>query len=256
VRALGTNCGARRYFPNQGSALPLLRCAAKFGGALALRATRCRSDAAVKFTPLAPAALPLEVAPGRQAREEELVAQEFCGRGAFRAEPVLSSARRVQTLEGSRSFGKPAAPSGACRLHRTWDCRGLTHPSSLVELKRLKMIQIRGFPRSAASSTSGGSRALELWRTGPKGVACTEIEAFSARQRQLWATRYVSQRRVEGSRSGLEGRKVSWAGHSGRGLRLGALARGASPRSASPAVHGTGFAALSVGKRPTTAQSR
>ena len=68
MSALCRKCTATQGFPNQGIALPRERHAAKFGGSLAPRATRCPADAAVKFTPLPPAALPLEVAPGRQAK--------------------------------------------------------------------------------------------------------------------------------------------------------------------------------------------
>jgi hypothetical protein len=70
VSALRRKCTATQGFPNQGRVLPCGRHAAKFGGALVPRATRCRADAPVKFTALPLAGLPLEVAPRRQAGEE------------------------------------------------------------------------------------------------------------------------------------------------------------------------------------------
>jgi len=65
-----TNCTADRRFPNQGRGLPPHGHAAKFGGAPAPRPTRCPTDASVKFTPLTPAGLPLEVAPPPQRRSK------------------------------------------------------------------------------------------------------------------------------------------------------------------------------------------
>jgi len=180
MSALCRKCTATQGFPNQGRALPRERHAAKFGGSLAPRATRCPADAAVKFTPLPPAALPLEVAPRRQAK-----GRAACAHGASG-----SVCHRHKLRPASRGGGclayrpapwlRSAAPCGACRSLRTWDLCGLTHPSSLVEWNWLKMMQIRGFPRSAASSTRGWSRVVPMWQTGPKMAPCGQIRASFA----------------------------------------------------------------------------
>jgi len=117
VRALCTNWRASQRFPNQGRAVPRGRHATKFGGALVLRATRCPADGSVKFTALAPAALPLEAAPGRQAE-----GSAACSHGA--------SGSSGSPIAGPPGLGARDAPpaSGADPLP---SLRGVPSPSQL-----------------------------------------------------------------------------------------------------------------------------
>jgi len=174
---------------------------------------------------------------------------------------VGSRARQVASVRHQHRLPSPAGrilsrapplPQGRA----DWDLCGLTHPSSLVEWKRLKMMQIRGLPRSAASSAGSWSRAIELRRRGPKASSCGEIGAASASGRKDRQGEDGERVAAAGPRMEPEARKGPCTSAPWQRLRGGRAARGASPGALSQVVHGTGFAAASVGKRPTTAQSR
>jgi hypothetical protein len=194
--------------------------------------------------------------PGGSRGSELPVFMELRGRRPPAAKRVRRTAEKAALARGATPCLESAAPCGACRSLRTWDLCGLTHPSSLVEWKRLKMMQIRGLPRSAASSARSWSRVVPLWQTGPKVGFCEEIGAFFAAGRE--ARRGEDGERVvaAGPSRGPGACKESCTSASFRRLGQGAAARGASPRRATAGVHGTGFAASNVGKRATTAQSR
>jgi hypothetical protein len=150
------NCVADRRFPNQGRGLPPQGHAAKFGGVPVPQPTRCPTDAPVKFTPLAPAALPLEVAPLRQGRSEGAAWDGACRswRGGRRTTPV-------RVGEGvPRGWALPSGHRGAPR----W---GVPNGSQLGSV-RLDTPLFSGRVEEAKNIANPG--ASEIWRQLRQGL--------------------------------------------------------------------------------------
>ena len=105
-----TKCTADCRFPNQGRSLPPPGHAAKFGGAPAPQPTRCPTDAPVKFTPLAPAALPLEVAPPLQRSSKRAAWDGASGPGAVRPRTTPVRVAGELPLPCTRPSGRTCEP--------------------------------------------------------------------------------------------------------------------------------------------------
>jgi hypothetical protein len=128
MRAGCTNCTAARSFPNQGRELPPHGHAAKFGGAHAPRPTRCPTDAPVKFTPLAPAVLPLEVAPPPQGRSERAAWDGASGRSGARLGTTPLRVAGEPSLSWVRPSGSACNPRRGMKIGSHWGSVRLDTP--------------------------------------------------------------------------------------------------------------------------------
>ena len=151
-----TKCTADCRFPNQGRSLPPPGHAAKFGGAPAPQPTRCPTDAPVKFTPLAPAALPLEVAPQTQTR-----VQKGEGEGSS-AEGLCGGADA--SLRWERGTPSPVGATAPTGVHPQQGVRTPTHVGSV----RLDTPLFSGRVDEAKNSANPG--ASEICRQLQRGL--------------------------------------------------------------------------------------
>jgi len=156
MTALCTNCTQAPRFPNQGRTLPWEGHAAKFGGVQVTRSARCPSDAAVKFTALPGAELPLEVAPQRQA-----------------------GSRAARGADASRRPGVRRHPSPQARGTR---CSAAAHPGGLAlsePRNPLRSVLIPSQPGPARLDTPLPSGRVEEAKNGAisgASVTCQPLE--------------------------------------------------------------------------------
>jgi hypothetical protein len=259
MTALCRECAQARCFPNQGRTLPRQRHAAKFGGVWLTRSARCPADAAVKFTALAAAELPLEVAPRRQAGsraaqgDDASIRPGRCRRPAPQARDPRSSA--TPHPRGFH-FLRPRSPLHSVLIASQLGLARLDTPLPSGRVEEAK--------NGAISGASVTCRPLQKGRiAGPTGAA------KGPRRGTLRGVRSDSRKRASGQwwqerRGGAPPASPSECKAAqqvvntcvGAAYSWGRSGGGSISRSGKKVMHGTAFAAASVGKRPTTAHSR